>query len=178
MRLPNMRVQRTRSSPSAPHSPLTRRPLGGRRQLSGAMPGLGLLLCLVLLGSSCTRHRMPSVFEVPEGFRGWVLIEHDRPGCPATPVENQKRIYRIPASGRMCVRDSLEYGKFAKDEYYFVGSSRVPIPEESPGHEGLVRAGGVGGPGSRIFEHFFVGTEQELKRQPLMKLYDQVQGEP
>jgi hypothetical protein len=27
-RLPNMRVQRTRSSPSAPHSPLTRRPLG------------------------------------------------------------------------------------------------------------------------------------------------------
>jgi hypothetical protein len=28
MRLPNMRVQRTRSSPSAPHSPLTRKPLG------------------------------------------------------------------------------------------------------------------------------------------------------
>jgi hypothetical protein len=25
---PNMRVQRTRSSPSAPHSPLTRHPLG------------------------------------------------------------------------------------------------------------------------------------------------------
>ena len=28
-RSPNMRVQRTRSSPSAPHSPLTRYPLGG-----------------------------------------------------------------------------------------------------------------------------------------------------
>jgi hypothetical protein len=26
--LPNTRVQRTRSSPSAPHSPLTRHPLG------------------------------------------------------------------------------------------------------------------------------------------------------
>jgi hypothetical protein len=26
---PNTRVQRTRSSPSAPHSPLTRYPLGG-----------------------------------------------------------------------------------------------------------------------------------------------------
>ena len=29
--LPNTRVQRTRSSPSAPHSPLTRRPLGRAR---------------------------------------------------------------------------------------------------------------------------------------------------
>jgi hypothetical protein len=28
---PNTRVQRTRSSPSAPRSPLTRHPLGGRR---------------------------------------------------------------------------------------------------------------------------------------------------
>ena len=28
-RMPNMRVQRTRSSASPPHSPLTRRPLGG-----------------------------------------------------------------------------------------------------------------------------------------------------
>ena len=31
MRRPNTRVQRTRSSPSAPHSPLTRNPLGSRR---------------------------------------------------------------------------------------------------------------------------------------------------
>ena len=30
MRQPNRRVQRTRSSPSAPHSPLTRYPLGSR----------------------------------------------------------------------------------------------------------------------------------------------------
>jgi len=30
---PNMRVQRTRSSPSAPHSPLTRWPLGNASEL-------------------------------------------------------------------------------------------------------------------------------------------------
>ena len=36
---PNTRVQRTRSSPSAPHSPLTRYPLGRRkpRRQGGAM---------------------------------------------------------------------------------------------------------------------------------------------
>ena len=39
---PNMRVQRTRSSPSAPHSPLKRRPLDRRIVVLGVM-----LLCLV-----------------------------------------------------------------------------------------------------------------------------------
>ena len=33
--LPNKRVQRTRSSASAPHSPLTRSPLGGRKLMMG-----------------------------------------------------------------------------------------------------------------------------------------------
>ena len=33
-RPPNMRVQRTRSSASPPHSPLTRGPLGSQRRLS------------------------------------------------------------------------------------------------------------------------------------------------
>ena len=43
---PNMRVQRTRSSPSAPHSPLTRRPLGGGSR-SGALAMALLLACSV-----------------------------------------------------------------------------------------------------------------------------------
>ena len=40
--LPNMRVQRTRSSPSAPHSPLTRCPLGGLGAAVAAALVLGL----------------------------------------------------------------------------------------------------------------------------------------
>jgi len=41
---PNMRVQRTRSSPSAPRSPLTRHPLAGRISLhssGGQVVGTG-----------------------------------------------------------------------------------------------------------------------------------------
>jgi hypothetical protein len=37
---PNTRVQRTRSSPSAPHSPLTRNPLGAPRQPKGMIAGV------------------------------------------------------------------------------------------------------------------------------------------
>jgi len=45
---PNMRVQRTRSSPSAPHSPLTRWPLGGWN----VMPAL--VLMSTVLGCAST----------------------------------------------------------------------------------------------------------------------------
>jgi hypothetical protein len=39
MQRPNTRVQRTHSSPSAPRSPLTRHPLGGRRCMEGESRG-------------------------------------------------------------------------------------------------------------------------------------------
>ena len=46
--VPNMRVQRTRSSPSAPHSPLTRYPLGRLRKPRPSEQTAGHLLLLVL----------------------------------------------------------------------------------------------------------------------------------
>jgi hypothetical protein len=50
--LPNTRVQRTRSSPSAPHSPLTRHPLGGFAQVSGVLllSSLGSLIGCETIG--------------------------------------------------------------------------------------------------------------------------------
>jgi hypothetical protein len=49
-------------------------------------------------------------------------------------VEGGKRVFRIPASRRLRVRDSIDYGAFAKDEFYFMGEYRSPIPEQRPGH--------------------------------------------
>src|SRR5947208_14837219 len=46
--LPNKRVQRTRSSPSAPHSPLTRKPLGGRSRFHGLVALLVLTVSAVI----------------------------------------------------------------------------------------------------------------------------------
>ena len=48
---PNMRVQRTRSSPSALRSPLTRRPLGGRGRLRGHIALVGTTLVLACAAS-------------------------------------------------------------------------------------------------------------------------------
>jgi hypothetical protein len=54
---PNMRVQRTRSSPSALRSPLTRHPLGSAAPLVGSMVALFLVLCV---GVACATSRPPN----------------------------------------------------------------------------------------------------------------------
>jgi len=167
---PNPRLQRTPL-----RAPLSRKPLGVRKfvRVSRSMT---LATCVALLNTACEKNRLPCVYEIPEGFKGWVLIEHGKPECPPVPVEAGKRIYRVPSSGRLCVRDSIEYEKFAKDEYYFVGAARIAIPVAHSGHDGLVRGEGVGGPEGHTFDHFFVGTERELEAQPFTKLFEHAQA--
>ena len=56
---PNMRVQRTRSSPSALRSPLTRRPLGGWKPSRGASKPAGVLL--IMAGCTAAPARTPAM---------------------------------------------------------------------------------------------------------------------
>ena len=63
--LPNTRVQRTRSSPSAPRSPLTRYPLGGWISTSLAVGLLALVSALSAVG--CTHTETGANFYFPPG---------------------------------------------------------------------------------------------------------------
>src|ERR1700724_1062164 len=73
--LPNTRVQRTRSSASPPHSPLTRRPLAGRR-LSFTVVALSAGLALVLAGAAACRSSLASDQARADALscRGWTTI--------------------------------------------------------------------------------------------------------
>jgi len=163
---PNPRMQRT------PSAPLMRKPLGGRKALHRRYVAL-----LVASFLACTeQRRTPCVYEIPEQFRGWLLIEFAPAGCPPIPVENGKRVFRFPPSGRLCLSGSEEYG-VAKDEFYFVGTTTRVVPQSAPGGNGLLWGGGNGSVGSRTFEHFFVGSEQEMAKQPLPELLNHLASE-
>lgn len=161
---PNTRVQRTRSSPSAPHSPLTRHPLGaGKGRARGAA---GLVIGL----SVACQYRTPCVYEVPEGFQGWVLISFQHPECPPIPLEGGKLVFRIPPSGVLCTSSTLQTG-WARDEYYFVGKVRTPIKSTGWGGGGGVwlESNGQCGTGANpvaVFANFFVGSEEETRNPP------------
>jgi hypothetical protein len=115
---------------------------------------------------------LPAVYEIPEGYRGWVLIQFESAGCDAIPTEDGKPVFRISSTGVLCTSSApAGASDWEKDEYYFVGTSRIAIPlETQPGDGPKIRllastecfvAKGARGP---RFISFFVGTEDEAKR--------------
>jgi TonB family protein len=103
--VPNTRVQRTRSSASPPHSPLTRRPLGAVGNRVAAV-SIGISLCL-LLGASSSRKGAsiqeasaryeashPGVLKVGGEVKPPKLIQRSNPDWEKIPVA--KRKYRGP----------------------------------------------------------------------------------
>lgn len=122
------------------------------------------------LGCGFADTRVPTIYEVPEGFHGWVLIQRSKVSCPPQEVRDGKHVLAIPSNGRLCTSSDLEEG-WAKDEYYFVGASRIPIEDTGwggGGHIWLRSYGscGLSGQPEAHFEHFFVGTEAEAKVAP------------
>jgi hypothetical protein len=125
-----------------------------------------LLLAMTFAG--CAKRRMPCVYEIPEGFTGWILVEFERTDCPPLPQRNGKLLLAIDKNGRLCTSSKIEEG-WAKDEYYYVGASRRALPATAPG--GLVWSGAVGRSGvpgqkPRVYETLFIGTEQQFKDAP------------
>jgi len=133
-----------------------------------------ILVAAVLLGAACVADSRPvSVFEIPDGYQGWVAIEFGRAECPPTPIVDGKLLFRIPSSGYLCTSSAPTFG-VAKDEYWFVGKQRTPIHETGWGGGGLIWDGATGesevaGKPKREFLNFFVGSEeQERKAQPFV----------
>jgi hypothetical protein len=134
------------------------------------MKKLFLAIVCAMAITSCEKARTPCVYEVPEGFTGWVLIENNRNDCPPLPTENGKLIFKIGKDGRLCTSSTMEVG-WAKDEYYYVGNSRTVIPDTAPGKGGFIWGGANGsvqtaGQKEKTFEIFFVGTEDQFNHAP------------
>jgi hypothetical protein len=129
-------------------------------------PGL-LVLAFVCLVVGCEKKRTACVYEIPEGFTGWVSIEFGASNCPPLSKRDGKLIVPIGCDGRCCTSSELEYG-WAKDTYFFVGKSRSEIRDTGWGGGGLIWGGSIGsaqqqGKPERVSENFFVGTEDQFK---------------
>jgi len=116
--------------------------------------------------------RTPSVYELPEGYHGWVLINFGRPDCPPLPTENGKPIFRIPKSGVLCTSSGLrDVDYWEDDEYYLVGEARTAIPPSTSAGRGRairllssVQCRDGSKRGGAEFLSFFIGTDAETAR--------------
>jgi len=125
-----------------------------------------LLVCAIAV-TACGRLRTAREYELPSGFSGWALIEFEVPDAPPLPKKDGKYVLRLGKDGRLKTSSREEEG-WTRDSYFFVGTGRTPIPATTPGGGGLIWSqamGGVKAPGQkeRVYEIFFVGSEQSLR---------------
>lgn len=60
--------------------------------------GGGVMFSAFLLGGI----GRPTNFELPEGYRGWVVIEYYNPNCPPLKTSRMHIVVEIPTSGHLC----------------------------------------------------------------------------
>lgn len=132
-----------------------------RRVVAGAAVALGVLAAvLVVYYLVVPASRPPELWEIPDGYVGWIVVEYERPACPALPRQGQELVYRVSADGRLCISDPFREGT-ARDRFVYVSSEgarrelRVPDEARQLRYEGTTK---------RLLA--FVGTkeEQEARR--------------
>jgi hypothetical protein len=129
-----------------------------------------LLIFSALISGCFTKERVPSVFLIPEGFKGWIQIIYNQKDYKPIPKKDGKLLYKIDKSGilKTSTKD-MEYG-WASDEFYFVnqaGNKRniersQMIHGESNGNKDN---NGIQYP---TVQQFFVGTQDEFNQSPII----------
>src|SRR5216684_3023822 len=73
---------------------------------------------------------MKEIYEIPDGYRGWVEIRFSRPGCPPLPRSAEGIVLSIPGSGVLCTSSPAQLTMHS-EAYYYVGSGRRVLLEHS-----------------------------------------------
>jgi hypothetical protein len=108
----------------------------------------------------------PLRHELPPGYRGWALVEYQRPDCPGLYVQGLRLIVTYDVTGRACTSSQKPLGwRYRTFAYVEPNGTRRPIPEE------LLRSYSYS-IGDNA-DTFFVGTDAEFAtdRTPLDKRY-------
>jgi hypothetical protein len=120
------------------------------------------------------KHAIPAIYEIPEGFTGWVTIEYAVSSAPALPDDRGTRMIRVPASGRLRTSSPQELGIVDNQFYFSDGTGkRTPIDDPEARHGaapdeaarrhdhpvvlGFETGDTTGSSGRRVFERFYVG---------------------
>jgi hypothetical protein len=115
-------------------------------------------------------HRVPiSKFLIPEGYVGWLRVEHGVECAPAIPVEDGVRIFRFSGTGVLETSSPLAEQAAERQYFYYAadGSERNLAADYRNG-DGMIWKESPGSRGGKMKMFiFFVGTEEQSKSRPL-----------
>jgi len=125
---------------------------------------LMIMLSLPIL-AGCEVKR-DEVYEIPDGYEGWVRIEFNRPECPPLPQRGHAVLYPIGNNGTLCTKDRMPIG-WSTEDYFSVGArGRRKLPTyASARDDSLVwgEATTTVGDDLAVAYIFFVGSKSEYE---------------
>jgi len=134
--------------------------------IAAATAAIGIIVLAALLYFSDAGIDLPVRHQLPDGFRGWALIQYQRPACPALSTQGIHLIIPYDATGRACTSSLPPAGwRYRSVVYVHRDGTRRAIPETM----------------LHVYSHsindnadtFFVGTEADFAadRTPLARRF-------
>jgi hypothetical protein len=104
----------------------------------------------------------PIRYEIPGGYKGWMIVQFENGGCPLLPRQGVFRVVSVPSSGRVCTSDHhpdhLTYYKF---EYVFPDGRRESLRWNYHGKPGT-QVWSIGYAMEDRSDELFVGDEEAM----------------
>lgn len=127
-------------------------------------PTLAILLCLAML-SLMGEFGRPRRYDIPYGFRGWIVIQYLDPKCPPLRVAGLFVVVPIFRPGCGCTSSRVPQGwRFTRYEYVREDGMRVHLPRGRREHE--TAAALLAFSSDREREFLFVGTGEDFRHIP------------
>jgi hypothetical protein len=134
-----------------------------RWQTSGAFA----LLVVVLALASCDS-KPPEIYEIPQGYSGWVEILYRRQACAPLPHSHGATVFAIPATGVLCT-SSPHVAGLGREEFLYVNGAQRTKLQDLDGDQRMIWNVEYYFSGSGTDQHdpglrFFVGTKREYDK--------------
>lgn len=146
---------------SATSSTHVRHALRALLSATGAL-SLALVLALIIIFIVFQGIGRPVLWEIPDGYVGWVEVQFGEPTCPPLRDAGIYLVVPVSSSGRGCTSaNSLgSVWRYHRFESVRADGTREETPHTSWGGGGRIWALSFGGQGK--VASFFVGSEAEL----------------
>jgi len=129
-------------------------------------PRMAWLDAVVAIVGREPRHE---VYELPPGFRGWVVITLENSDCPPLDVRDGVTYFHVGADGTVCTSGREPAGAYVA-KYIYVDEPRTELKESAWGAGGMIWGESTAVmdlSGLKISRHyFFVGSEKDFRAGP------------
>jgi hypothetical protein len=134
---------------------------------------LAIAICVAIIAVThlACESKPPEIYEIPDGYRGWVEIRAKRPACAPLPKSGDAFLFQIPPSGVLCTSSPINSGLGREEFYYIKSGMRVRLQDSAADPHPMIWAinyfanGGSGSEseGTHDRMRFFVGTERDCQ---------------